>query len=620
MENKKPLGLISKETIDKIKEAANILDVVRDYIPDLKKKGNEYVAKSPRGGDNTPSFTVNPVKNIFKDFSAGPGGDSVRFLMDYQRMTYVQALEYLAKKYGIEITRDRHIVKPTPKPVLDQRSQLLLEINAWMTDQFETQLWNSGNGSKGLDYMLLRGVPEELLKKYRVGYAVASFDHLKNLARKKFNVSFDELERASVVKRHTNGNHFYDFFFDRVMFPITNKDGQPIGFGGRTIADVPPGTPKEKQPPKYLNSKESGIFKKGATFFGLYQAIDSIRKYNCVYIVEGYLDVLAFATAGIFNVVSLNGTAMTENAVKLLSRYTRNFIIAMDGDGPGKKAIHYQLVLLLKFNTTDAQPVKVITFPDNQDPNQFLNLNGIQAFQKYVKDNSKDFVIELIEKHWQDEPAPEKKAAIIRLIVKLICYIEDRVLRETHFIELHKRTGFSMEIIKAEEVEIITRREEAMREHNEKMAKLRSKGKRNTPYHTLMKILVKFGGRETSEGVSTGKSILTLLEHAQIAPPEPIQARLCNAVANLILKKQQISFENIARFYPELEYYVRELKEPMQDYELTYSRTTNPELDRILNTVRPIIIEAELDKVDSAKNPDLAKRLKDAMRTYPNYH
>ena len=620
-----PRGLISKQCIDKIKEAANILDVVRDYVPDLKKSGKEYVAKSPKGGDNTPSFTVNPQKNIFKDFSAGPGGDSVRFLIDYQNMTYVQALEYLARKYGIEIERDDFKPKFTPKPALDERTRQLYMLNAWMAEQFEKQFWNENIGSKGLDYMLLRGVPEDILKKYRVGYALHSWDHLKNLAREKFNLPYDVMERASLVKRHTNGNHFYDFFTERVMFPITNAKGEPLGFGGRTILEIPPGTPKDKQPPKFLNSHESNIFKKGSTFFGLDQAIEAIRKYNFVYIVEGYLDVLAFAASGIFNVVSLNGTALNENAVRMMMRYTKNFIIAMDGDAAGKKAVHYQLALLLKFNTTDTQPVKVITFPEKKDPNDFFNQFGAEALVNYVKNNANNFAVELIRAHWKIEPVPEKKAAIIKLIVKLLCYIEDRILRETYFQEMQSMTGIPMEIIKEEERLIIERREEAMRAHNEKMERLANKGKgparkRNTPYHSLMKILVKFGGRELPEGVLMGKFILNMLEHSQIQMPESNQARVCNAVATLVLKKQMVSPDNIIRFYPELETYVKELKEPMQDYELAFSRTTNPELDTILNMVRPGIIEAELDKISPDTHADLHKRLNDAIRTYPNYN
>jgi DNA primase len=624
MEKKNTRGLITKDTIDKIKEAANVLDVIRDYVPDLKKKGNEWVAKSPKGGDNTPSFTVNPQKNIFKDFSAGPGGDSVAFLMDYQAMTYVQALEYLATKYGIEIERENQKSIPTPRPIMDDRTRQLFDINAWMTDQFEDQLWNQGNGSKGLDYMLLRGVPEELLKKYHVGYAVASFDNLKKKGRDKFNCPYEDLERASTIKRHTNGNHFYDFFFDRVMFPIMNAEGKTIGFGGRTIAEIPPDTPKDKHPPKYLNSHESYIFKKGSTFFGLYQALEAIRKFNFVYIVEGYLDVLAFATAGIFNVVSLNGTAMNENGLKLLSRYTRNFVIAMDGDGPGKKAIHYQLQLLLKYNTSETQPVKVITFPGNTDPNEYLNRKGVEAFKEFIKANTNNFVIELINTHWREETLPEKKAGIIKLIVKLLCYIEDRFLRDTYFQELQQRTGFAMETIKAEETEVILKREEAMRVFNEKMEKLASKGKgalkRNSPYHTLIKILVKFGGQPTPEGVLMGKFIINMLEHMEINFPDQKQSRMCNAVATLLQKKQQISFDNITRYYPELDGYLRELKEPMQDYELLFSRSTNPSLDTIMNMIRPSIIEGELEKVDRVANPSLAQRLTDAMKTYPNYH
>ena len=616
METKKPKGLISKLTIDKIREAANILDVVSEFY-ELKKNGNSYKMKSPKTGEKTASFYVVPDKNFFKDFSTGEkGGDSIRFLMDYENMSYAQAIEWLAKKYGIEINRDPHIVKSVSKNHIDEKTETFQKINTWMMEQFEEQLWNKGNGSKALDHLVGRGVTEELIKKYHLGYALPSFDNLKKLARQKFPQSpYTDLTDTSVVKRSTkNPDHFYDFFYDRVMFPIMNQRGQTLGFGGRTLHEKKEGD-KEDGPPKYVNSYESYIFKKGATFFGLYQALEAIRKLGFVYIVEGYMDVLAFAACGIFNVVSLNGTAMTEGAIKMLLRFTANFVIAMDGDAAGKKAVFYQLPLLLKFNNDQSKPVQLITFPEGMDPSEFFNKRDEKTFVEFVEKNKQNFVYEIIRTHWVDNEDPQKKAKILRELVNYICFIENRIQRNVYLTELSKRTGFPFEVIREEEMKIEINREKRMKEHLDKMEELQNRYG-ITPETTLMKILVKFSTLEIGDGVYLGKYLIDQIERVGLKLHDEHQRKLTNAISFLIYKKTEPTVENLKLYFPELETYINTLLVNMKGSELTHSRTTNPARDEVSNLVKRFIIESELAKTTDT---EVKAVLTKALKTYPNF-
>lgn len=611
--HKPPVGPITKDCIESIKAASDILDVIQEFVPDLKRSGQSWKAKSPKGNDNTPSFIVTPSKRIYKDFSKGHGGDAISFLMNYQDMTYVQALEYLAKRYGIEIKREPFRPKAVPSPVIEAKSDILLDINEWACSKFEKNLWGTSAepGSIALDHLTLRGITADHIRLFRLGYALNSFDALKDAAREELKYSYELLEEASVVNRHSDGNHFYDFFRNRVMFPICNEFGQVVGFGGRTLDDQT-NVPKDRRAPKYTNSHENYIFKKNSVFFGLYQAIDHIRKAGFVYIVEGYTDVLAFHRAGVKNVVSLNGTALTENAVRMLSRYTRSFVIAMDGDIAGQKAIHYQLPILLKYASNEAdRGVRIVTFPQGKDPEEMLNTSGNETFLNFLKDNQLPFIKNMITKQWKQESTPEAKAKIMKNLVSAICYVEDRFIRHEYMALLSSLTDYSLQDLEAEASEILEKRKAVMRKHLDKMAKVEGV---NTE-RSIMKILIKFGDFMIADGMPLAKYIMELMDTEEVYVRNNQNRDLVGAIDDLVRAKRPVNVKTIGEYFPELRGFLQELSlEKINSKEIVYNPHNNHKLERIKNMVMPSLI---YHMIELAPADEVRQVLQQALKTYP---
>lgn len=548
-------GPYSEESIQAVKDAMDVLDVIQDYIPDLKREGANWVASSPLGLDKTPSFKINPEKNFFKDFSQGHGGDAIKFLMVYQNMTYRQAIEYLAKKYGVELKAAKPI-HPRPE-VIDKRREELLHINEWAAQKYHELLLAEGEGSEGLDHLLLRGVTPAQIEEFRLGYAPNRYDTLFKLSRKVLKYPYATLEDASVLKRNTKGDNFYDFFRHRIMFPITEQDGKVIAFSGRTLFNSTQ-VPKDKMPPKYLNSHENYIFKKGATFFGLYQALDHIRKFNQVYLVEGPMDVLAFNRAGLKNVVCLNGTALNESAVKTLARYTRNFIIALDGDAPGQKAISMHLPLLLKYSTTEKGSVKILSFPSKQDPEEFLNTNGPEVFINHCQNNQQGFIESLIENQWKSEQDAVKRSKVIKTLITTISYIEDKILYNVYLTKLSEMTGVSHEDIVSEAEAVAQERTRKNQDYLEKIIKVESRTRVDV-IRTAIKILLKYGNVKTTDQGTIAENMIVHLMQSQFKPVAEMDKMFFNTVYTTIKKINKFSVEAILKESPSLVDLVREL-------------------------------------------------------------
>ena len=406
-----------------------IEDVVGDYVQ-LKKSGSSYKGLSPFTNEKTPSFFVSPAKGIFKCFSSGKGGDAVSFLMEHEKLTYPEALRSLAAKYQIEIEED----KATPEQE-EAKSELdsLAVVTAFAQNYFTEQLWKTDEGKAvALSYFRERGFRDDIIKRFELGYCPESWDAFTNSA---VEAGHDRkwLIAAGLTKDRDGSS--FDFFRGRVMFPIRNISGKCIAFGGRTLK-------ADKKIAKYFNSPESPLYNKSKVLYGIYEGKQAMVKLDQAYLVEGYTDVIAMHQAGVENVVSSSGTSLTEGQIKLIKRYTQNITLLYDGDPAGIKASFRGIDLILE----QSMNVKVVLFPDGDDPDSFSKKVSSTELQEYISKEAKDFIVFktdlLLEEAAGD---PIKRAALIREIVISIAQIPDAIqrsvyLREcSHLLEVDER-------------------------------------------------------------------------------------------------------------------------------------------------------------------------------------
>lgn len=416
--------MISRETIDEIKNRIDIIDVVSDFVT-LKRSGQNFKALSPFTNEKTASFYVVPSKGIFKDFSSGKGGDGISFVMEHEGLSYVEALRYLAKKYGVEIKED-NISRDQQLQQTDRDS--LYIIMAYAKDHYKQLLFETDEGrSIGLSYFRERGFNDRTIEHFELGYSLNSWDHLHTKATAEGH-SLQMLEKAGlVIKKETppNAVRYYDRFRGRVIFPVHNLAGKVVAFGARILT-------KEKDQPKYINSPETEIYHKSNVLYGMYQAKNPIRRENFGYLVEGYTDVISMYQAGIDNVVASSGTALTEDQIRLLHRFTENVTVLFDGDAAGIKAALRGVDLILKGGLN----VRVVLLPDGEDPDSMSRKMGSTDFKKYLKDNTKDFIsfkIDLLASDAAQDPI--KKAEAIREIITTISQIPDPIKRSVYIQE-----------------------------------------------------------------------------------------------------------------------------------------------------------------------------------------
>lgn len=404
--------MIPKETVDKIIETSRIEDVVGDFVS-LKRRGTSMIGLCPFHNEKTPSFHVSVSKGIYKCFGCGKGGDSVRFVMDHEKATYPEALRYLANKYSIEIAE----VENTPEEqAINDRRESLYIVSGFASKFFQQQMFETDEGkSIGLSYFKERGFRDDIIKKFELGYSPDVWDALTTAATSEgYNIQF--LEETGLTIRKDN-EKFYDRFRGRVMFPIHSFTGRVIGFGGRTLKT-------DKAVPKYVNSPESDIYHKSNVLYGLSFAKKAIRDLDNCYLVEGYADVLSVHQAGIENVVASSGTSLTVEQIRLIKRFTENITILYDGDEAGIKASLRGLDMILE----EGLNVKVVLFPDGDDPDSYVQKFGSAAFKTHIEQSKKDFILFktsiLLKDAGKD---PIKRAGIIREVVESIAKIPDGI-------------------------------------------------------------------------------------------------------------------------------------------------------------------------------------------------
>ncbi|MGV3684452.1 MAG: DNA primase [Daejeonella sp.] len=404
--------MIPKETVDRIIEASRVEEVVGDFVS-LKRRGTSLIGNCPFHNEKTPSFHVSVGKGIYKCFGCGKGGDSVRFIMDHEKATYPEALRYLANKYNIEIAE----VENTPEEqAINDRRESLYIVSTFAAKFFQQQMFETEEGQGiGLSYFKERGFREDIIKKFELGYSPDAWDALTTAATGAgYNVQF--LEETGLTIRKDN-DKFYDRFRGRVMFPIHGFTGRVIGFGGRTLKT-------DKAVPKYVNSPESDIYHKSNVLYGLSFAKKAMRDLDNCYLVEGYADVLSVHQAGIENVVASSGTSLTVEQIRLIKRFTENITILYDGDEAGIKASLRGLDMILE----EGLNVKVVLFPDGDDPDSYVQKFGSAAFKTHIEQNKKDFILYKTSILLKDAGTdPIKRAGIIREVVESIAKIPDGI-------------------------------------------------------------------------------------------------------------------------------------------------------------------------------------------------
>lgn len=404
--------MIDQQTINQIFETADIVEVISDFVT-LKKSGANFKGLSPFSNEKTPSFMVSPAKGIFKDFSSGKGGNVVGFLMEHEKLSYPEALRYLANRYNIPVEE-----KELTAEEIQQKNEResLMAVSSYAQKYFSKQLETEEGKAIGMSYYRKRGFREDILDKFQLGYSPEERTAFTTEAGKNGYKQTYLVKTGLSIERE---NYLFDRFAGRVIFPIHSLSGNVIGFGGRTLRS-------DKNVAKYLNSPESDIYHKSRVLYGLFQAKKSIVSSECCFLVEGYTDVIAMHQAGIENVVASSGTALTTDQIRLIKRFTSNITILYDGDEAGIKASFRGIDMILE----EGMNVKVVMLPPGEDPDSYAHSHSSSEFLEFIRVSEKDFIsfkTEILLADAQHDPI--KRAQLITDIVKSVAVIPDGIMR-----------------------------------------------------------------------------------------------------------------------------------------------------------------------------------------------
>lgn len=422
--------MIDRSTIDRIFSAADIVEVVSDYVT-LKRKGVNYTACCPFHNEKTPSFMVSPAKGLYKCFGCGKGGNSVSFVMEHEKLSYPEALRLLAKKYNITI-EERQLSEDEVVSNNDRESMMVL--NSWASDFFVQEL---PKADFAYQYFVERGFTEQTINKFGLGYCPENGEMAVAALKAGFQEQF--LERTGLAGKRERGG-FYDRFFGRVMFPIHSLSGRVIGFGGRTLR-------ADKKVAKYLNSPESEVYHKSFTLYGIFFAKKAITQSDRCILVEGYTDVIQMHQAGIENVVASSGTSLTEEQIRLIKRFTNNITVIYDGDSAGIKASMRGIDMILQAGLT----VRCVMLPEGEDPDSFAKSNSTQYLADYIAQNEVDFIrfkTALLLKDAEDDPI--RRAEVISDIVSTIALIPSAIEQQVFIRECSRLLDISQDLLQVE--------------------------------------------------------------------------------------------------------------------------------------------------------------------------
>lgn len=426
--------MILPEIVEKVLETARVEEVVGDFVV-LKKRGTSYIGLCPFHNEKTPSFNVSVSKGIYKCFGCGAGGDSLRFVMEHEKLAFPDAIKYLARKYNIEIVETQGSEE---QQIAQQEKDSLLLVNQFARDWFETQLWETETGRGiGLNYFRERGFSDETIRAFHLGYHPDGYDDF-TVAAVKAGYKLEYLVKVGLTIEKEG--KYFDRFRGRVMFPIHNVSGKVIGFGGRIMTS-------DKKLAKYVNSPESEIYIKSNVLYGIDLARKEAVTKDEIYLVEGYTDVISLHQAGIKNVVASSGTSLTDGQIGVIRRYTSNVTILYDGDAAGIKASFRGIDMII----SQGLNVKVLLFPDGEDPDSFARKNTPLFVSDFIQKEAKNFIVFkaglLMQESGQD---PIKRASVIKELVHSISLIPDRIIRSLYIKECSVITGMDEETLLSE--------------------------------------------------------------------------------------------------------------------------------------------------------------------------
>lgn len=421
--------MIDRLTIERIKEAADIVDVVSEFVS-LKRSGSNYKGLCPFHNDSNPSFYVSPSRGTCHCFTCGEGGDSVGFIMKHEQMNYVEALRWLANRYGIEV-KETELTDEQRKEKTEREAMFV--VNNWAAEYYSDILYNDVDGrAVGLQYFRQRGFRDDIIKKFRLGFSPADKYAMPKKAKEK-GYNLEIMEKASLCYKNSKGE-MVDRFSGRAMFPWIGVSGNVVAFGGRVLDSRTKGVSQ-----KYVNSSESPIYKKERELYGLFQAKKAIGSEDCVYMVEGYTDVISMHQCGIENVVANSGTALSKHQIHLLHRFTSNIVLLYDGDAAGIKAALRGTDMLL----SEGMNVKVLLLPDGDDPDSFARKHNADYFKQYVEEHKTDFIEFKTRVLMEGQTDPIKRSEAINSIVKSVSVISDPIVRATYIKDCSVRLGIN---------------------------------------------------------------------------------------------------------------------------------------------------------------------------------
>lgn len=551
--------MIDRETVDKIFESADILDVISSFVH-LKKRGVNYLGLCPFHNEKTPSFTVSPSKGIYKCFGCGKGGNAVNFIMEHEQLSYTETLRYLAKRYHIEIVEKK--LSDEEKQKQNDRESMLI-VNHFAQKSFVQNLQETTEGKAiGLSYFKERGFSETIIKKFELGYSLKNRTGFSAFASEKgFDKKFLVATGLSIEKE--NGELF-DRFSERVMFPIHNLMGKIIGFGGRTLS-------QEKKTAKYLNSPESEVYHKGKVLYGMFFAKKSITQKDKCYLVEGYTDVLSMHQSGIENVVASSGTSLTVEQIKLIKRFTNNISVLFDGDQAGIKAALRGIDLILQ----EGMDVKVLLLPNGEDPDSFAKKHNASELSEFIEKNEADFITfktKLLLSISKNDPI--EKAKLINDIVESISLIPNGIKRSVYIKECAGIMEIDERIIYTEiNKKIKTRREKntPTKNYNEiyyqevadepQTTKKVTKTEYFEPFEReIVRLLITYGEKilfivekdsQTKIEVSTAEYILREIEN-EITFKNPIYKLIIEECMQMMKNRETIKANHFSKHHNEL--------------------------------------------------------------------
>lgn len=502
---------------------ARIDEVVGEFVT-LKKRGVNLIACCPFHNEKSPSFSVSPVRGIYKCFGCGKGGNSATFLMEHEQMSYTEALRFLAKKYNIEVEEDR--VNPDEAQALNsERESILITLN-YAGKYFHDELLQSEEGRTiGLSYFTERGFRRETIEKFSLGYSHDSRDKFFQNASKN-GYTKDALLKSGLIIETENAD-IIDRYRGRVIFPIHNVSGKVVAFAGRVLK-------KDEKTAKYVNSPETLVYHKSDLLYGLYFAKNAIRKEDSCFLVEGYTDVITLMQSGVENVVASSGTSLTEQQVRLINRFTKNIVLLYDGDAAGIKAALRGVDLLLQGGLN----VKVVLFPDGEDPDSYCKKVGGSAFNDFIHTNSKDFIVfksELLEGEYKNDIT--KKADAIHQLVESISKIPDPIQRSLYVSECSRRMQIDEQLLNAEITKL--RKEhytnqtkaglsEELEKAQEVLDALLDQKDEDAQMRKLISTLLTYGSKEFAQGQSIAEYIFQYISESEI----PIDNILYETILN----------------------------------------------------------------------------------------